>query len=287
MNVFRHQAAAYHELLTRARVFFTGRHRHLKIRSRWHSLLVGPTGAGKSAVTAELARAIGATFARVSMPSWVPAGAHNRAVRETIQEIICHVATNSKTVLYLDEAEKIGHDTAWNSCILGEVYDILDGRFPLGARNPDNDEMSEHDVEQLSAKLRDTVFVVACGTFQDFFETQSQGQIGFGVSAPGAAGPTVDVMARRIPRELLNRMNFEILFLPQLESAHYQAVAEEAEKSVPAWLRAEFRQAVNSRMQQAVASKSGCRFVEAALVDALKATHHLEVRRDDPFDALE
>lgn len=283
MRVFSHQSTAYAELVSRAQTYFAGHWRGLPIRTRWHSLVVGPTGSGKSMLGTLLAEETGASLLRIAATGYMPSGAHNRAVAETISTVIEHVHQHSKSILFLDELDKLWHDTAWNSYIRGELFDLLDGRFPVGAKSSGEGSTLEVDDEgtltlnqrnTLTEKLCSSTFVVAAGTFQEFYDARPGSvRIGFHGNIHGSTqscGPTANFIADRLPRELLNRFNSSLLVLPQLEPTHYQLIAQEAEKSLPAWLASAFRHAAVRRMEQAITAKSGCRFVEEALVDALR-----------------
>lgn len=121
MKIFSHQSAAYAELLLRAQTFFAGNWRNLPIKARWHSLILGPTGTGKSTLGTLLAEATGAALCRINIAGYMPSGAHNRAVAETISIIIDHIHRHSKSILFFEEIEKIWHDTSWNAYIRGEL----------------------------------------------------------------------------------------------------------------------------------------------------------------------
>ncbi len=284
MQIFSHQSAAYAELLLRAQTFFAGNWRNLPIRTRWHSLILGPTGTGKSTLGTMLAEATGAALCRISITGYMPSGAHNRAVAETISIIIDHIHRHSKSILFLEEIEKIWHDTSWNSYIRGEVFEILDGRLPVGVKAPetsllDADEDGTLTGSQLSAlteKLHSSAFIIGAGTFQEFYETPSNSRpIGFHQESHHTSqtfGPSADFIAKKLPRELLNRFNSSLLVIPSLEPTHYQLIAQQAEKSLPEWIQAAFKKAAAARMSQAIVAQSGCRFIEEALADALKCT---------------
>lgn len=285
MKIFSHQSAVYTELLLRARTFFEGNWRNLPIKTRWHSLVVGPSGTGKSTLGTKLQQEIGASLLRVSVPGWMPSGAHNRAVAETIPTIIEHIHTHSKTVLFLDELDKLHwNENSWTSYIKGELFEILDGRLPNGSKSKaestleteEDGTLTGSQFSTLTDKLRSSTFVVGAGTFQDFYETQScSGRIGFHhghTHSPRMIGPSAEIIVKKLPRELLNRFNSTLLLLPALDPTHYQMIAQQAEKSLPTWIRSAFKVAAAERMRQAIATHSGCRFVEEALADALKCT---------------
>ncbi|MDD5198222.1 MAG: AAA family ATPase [Terrimicrobiaceae bacterium] len=282
MKIFDHQSAAYQELLIRAQTYFAGHWRHLPIKTRWHSLIIGPTGGGKSALGTILAAETGAALLRINVTGWMPSGAHNRAVAETISTIIEHIHSHPKSILFLDEIDKVGYETPWNSYIRGELFEILDGVFPVGAKGTEDSSLAVDDQGTLSLSQRNTLaeklctttFVIGAGTFQDFYEAQGgSGQIGFQPEHQTllqSFGPTPEIIAKKLPREVVNRFNSSLLLIPQLDPSHYKLIAHQAEQSLPSWIQPAFREAASVRLTQAIAARSGCRFVEEALSDALK-----------------
>lgn len=142
MDALDHQRDALDEITRRARAFYTGDWRDLPIHPRWASLMVGPTGTGKTALAAMAAEAVGASMIRLSAPNWIPSGANNRGTRETIRVIAAHVATHDRTILVVDECEKIcdrDGDNSWKTYCRGELYDLADGRWPTGLNRPDGE----------------------------------------------------------------------------------------------------------------------------------------------------
>ena len=292
MKIFAHQASAYRELLARAQTFFAGHWRHLPIRCRWHSLVIGPTASGKTALASILSEDTGAGLLRVNVSNWMPAGANNRAVAETLETVVSHINAHNRSILFFDELDKIYHETPWMGYIRGELFEWLDGRLPLGTKPPafgEDDYEAQFPTEKsLSEKLRSTVFIVGAGTFQQFYETRRSPSIGFNPTEPESGiGPTADYIAQKLPRELTTRFNSQLLFLPELSPIHYQTLIREAEKSLPDWIAPAFRRAAILRMEQAIAVKSGCRFIEEALADALQISQPPPKPEEDPFAFLE
>lgn len=287
MQVFDHQIAALAEITARARAFYGGTWRKLPIRARFHSLLVGPTGSGKTALATLAAQAIGATLIRVAVPGWIPAGATGRSVAETIGTIAEAVGRNKKTLLVLDELEKACapasnsfsySDSPWQQHCRLEIYELLDGQWPQGFNIPETDDDDDsaptdesHCRELLTQKLQQTVFILGLGTFQSFFDSApSRRIIGFcGDTDTAADEISLDVIAEKLPRELTNRFG-DLIRLPELRDEHYRLIARQAEESLPEVMREAFRQEVNRRIQSAILAKKGVRFIEEALLEVLK-----------------
>jgi hypothetical protein len=246
-------------------------------------LVVGGTGVGKTALATIAGEALSATQVRISTPGWIPSGAHNRGATETLVMIAGHVTRNSRTLLILDEIDKIcahGHGSgqdAWLAYIRGEIMDLVDGRWPEGLRITADDADEEPPdakglAERLTIKLRNTVFIVGIGTFQDFFDSVgTRRTMGFVTDDDESLSEISAVtVAERLPRELANRFNSDLIRLPELRPADYQSIALEAAESLPEYIRAPFLVAANRQIPGAIAAKKGVRFLEEAMLDTLK-----------------
>ena len=275
MEILEHQRNAHDEIVTRARAYFRGDWRGLPVQPRWASLMVSSSGTGKTTVAAMAAKAVGASMLRVSAPNWMPTGAVNRGTRETISVIAEHVARHKRTLLVIDEADKlidVAGDSSWKLYIRGECYDLVDGRWPTGLNLPEtDDDKPDPTIETLTEKLRDTVFILAVGTFQSWFDDPaSRRTMGFGASDPAADELTADIIAEKMPRELANRFNSTLIRIPELSPADYHRIAQEAENKLPLRMQAAFRAEVATRIQGAISAKKGVRFLEEAMMEVLK-----------------
>ena len=282
MEIFHHQQAAMDEIVIRATTFYAGQWENLTIQPRFASLLAGPTGSGKTTIARLAAEKLGAKLLRLSMPGYMPAGAHNRGTKETINIIADFVARHDRTLLVLDEIDKlIGGSTAgsgmaaesWQSYIKGEIYDLCDGRWPTGLILMDDDEM-DITIEALTVKLRESVFILGIGTFQSWFDDAvSRRSIGFTNTddTDGAINAiTADVVAEMMPRELANRFNGALIRIPELCGDDYLRVIDDASAKLPGPIRQAFVREAHSRLQDAIKSKKGVRFLEEAVMEALK-----------------
>lgn len=280
MHALDHQREALEEITRRARAYFKGDWHNLPIQPRWASLMVGPTGTGKTAVAAMAAEAVGASMIRVSLPSWMPLGAHNRGTKETIAVISTHVARNDRTILVCDEVEKIfgdrnlnGSGDGWRAYLANELFDLCDGRWPTGLKDSDGDDMTAADLEALTTKLKTTVFVLAIGTFQDWFDSsKTRRGIGFGAEInPEADELTADIVANRMPREMANRLNGSLIRIPELKPEDYHRIAKEAESKIPEYMRLPFQVEVAKRIPSAISAKKGVRFIEESMMEVLQS----------------
>lgn len=281
MEPLEHQREAVAEITARGKAFFSGRWRGLNLMCRWHTLLVGGTGTGKSTLANLVAQACSAVPIRIATPGYMPCGAHNRGVRETIMIIAEHVATNPRTLLILDELEKLSGlagggrgagggnvADAWQTYIRGELQELTDGRWPAGLNLMNLDVPDIITLDKLTEKLRETVFILGIGTFQGVLDSASRRTIGFSGTSENPEGTKAisnETVAEYLGRELGNRFHTGIVRLPELGADDYQRIAKEAELKLPEDLREPFRREVAIRIPDAITNKKSVRFLEEAL----------------------
>lgn len=281
MEPLEYQIDALNEITARARAYYSGRWKVLSLPSRWHTLMVGGTGVGKSTLANLAAKTCSAVPLRISTPGYMPSGAHNRGVRETIVVIAEHVVAHPRTFLIIDELEKISGGTgggrgaggggnvadSWQTYIRGELQEITDGRWPAGL-NLMNLEGPYINIEELTTKLRETVFILGIGTFQGVLDSASRRTIGFSGTCEnpdGAHAINSDTVVEYLGRELGNRFHTGIVRLPELKADDYHRLAKEAELKLPDNLREPFRREVGKRVADAIINKKSVRFLEEAL----------------------
>lgn len=288
MEPLDHQRQALAEIVSRARAFFRGDWQSLPVQPRWASLMIGPTGTGKTAVAAMAAEALGdydpaalmwgkpVSLLRVSSPNWMPSGANNRGTRETISVIAEHVVRHDHTILFCDEIEKLTDrdgDSSWKMYCRGELFDLLDSRWPSGLTLPEvDDDTPDPTIVTLTEKLRETVFIVAAGTFQSWFDdSASRRSMGFGAEIDTETHElSANIIAEKMPRELANRFNSNIIRIPELRPDDYHRIANEAADKLPERMQQAFRAEVARRIPGAIAAKKGVRFLEECIMEVLK-----------------
>ena len=265
------QKPAVAEITARARAFFafnSGSFRDIRdcgLRPRWATIIAASTGLGKSTTAYIVAESLGASLLRVSAPSYMPCGAHNRGTKETLVVIAQHVAQNDRTILFLDELDKIHEDNAWQGYIRNELFDLIGGTFPTGMTIPELDKGPDPTIEELNEKLRTTVFFLAAGTFQQWFDSARERRtMGFGAQDQENEEITADIIAEKLPRELAYRFG-KIVRLPELRENDYRQIALEAVSMLPERFREPFRTEVGARIAEAVREKKGVRYIEEAL----------------------
>jgi SpoVK/Ycf46/Vps4 family AAA+-type ATPase len=277
MKILEHQQEAFDEIIARATAYYSGRWKGLDLDCRWNTLIVGGTGTGKSTLATLASQACSAVPLRIATPGYVPCSAHNRGANETITVIAEHVAKHPRTFLIYDELEKLcagvgggagsaGSSDTWQSYIRGEILEISDRRWPIGMNLPEIYGRPDITIEELTTKLKETVYILGIGTFQSALDSASQRTIGFS----GEQNPATDVIRNEtvtglLGRELGNRFHSELLRLPELRTEDYHRMAREAENKLPERMRELFRQEIAKRITEAVANKKSVRFLEEAL----------------------
>jgi len=278
MEALAHQKAALAEIVARARAYFAANTDALKclpIQPRWATILCAPTGSGKTALALMAAQAefVEANLLRVSIPGWMPCGAHQRGARETIRVIAEHVGRNARTFLVFDEIDKLIATTgdSWQGYIRGEIYELLDGRWPTGLHEVEDENDNEIPISKLTDRLKDSVFILSIGTFQGWFDSaHTRRTIGFGDDANSTTEEiSAEQVAELMPRELANRHNGTIVRLPELRAADYHRIAHEILNKMPEQMREPFRVEVERRIHGAIAAKKGVRFLEEAMTAVL------------------
>lgn len=274
MEALEHQVKALEEIAARARAYFClseNSWQNLPIRPRWATILCAPTGSGKTTIASMVAHAVDASLIRTSVPSYMPCGAHQRGAKETICVIAEHVARNDRTILVLDEIDKMVTTTqeSWRSYILSELYDLLDGRWPTGLREVEDDNDNQIPIESLTEKLRESVFILSIGTFQDWYDSpQDRRTIGFGESDEKKEISS-ELIAQKLPRELANRHNGSIVLMPELNDGDYRIIAQQTINKLPHNLKIPFKIEVERLIEDAIKAKKGVRYLEEAMMSTL------------------
>ncbi|MBA4135881.1 MAG: hypothetical protein C0518_01035 [Opitutus sp.] len=204
------QKRVFEELRAIAEVFFEGRDLG-PIAPRWTTLIIGPTGIGKSHLVRRLADQLGLEAVRVGVSSWVPAGAKLDPTSLTV--VLDHVRKGTRFVLHLEEADKLAgsRTDAWSQGQLSELLMLLDGA--PGAPWTDRDRFL----------FRRNALVVATGAWQEIFERTSPG-LGFGAQRAETDRRSEVQRAGKIPAELLARFGQHLILEP-LTTEDFQGLA--------------------------------------------------------------
>jgi SpoVK/Ycf46/Vps4 family AAA+-type ATPase len=176
------QSTALELLIHRAEAYFSGLGRGLAFVPRFNSLLLAPTGSGKTKIARDLAKLMGAELFSVSISEWIVRGAQNE--KSTISILLSVLKSSPKTVLLLDEIDKCTSQTdgAWTRSLAAEVWALLDRRLPPTGEPPVGSEDHEH----LQMRLTNGMYIIGAGTFQRAWEQSARPTCGFNANASHA-----------------------------------------------------------------------------------------------------
>jgi SpoVK/Ycf46/Vps4 family AAA+-type ATPase len=266
-TIFPHQREVFDRLRATAQAYFLGDWQQLSIQPRWARLLVAPTGTGKSHLVRAVAAACQARFFQVSFGNWIPTGCSRAQGRQTVQSLVDALVGNERTVLLIDEIDKVAEETSWTAYLRSELYSILDGQFPAGTQFADEMELHARRREAAARRrLRVGCWIVGVGTWQSLWDRRTTGSIGFHESS-AAAPLALDALSGTIPRETLNRFSSDLVIMSSMTAADYQAALVATARELPDELQDRFFARASKRITTAVQNGSGCRFLEEVLAE--------------------
>ena len=282
-------------LLPVARIATSGCRKDLPVKLRTASLVIGPSGGGKSHLARSLGERLTLPIMVINVSSWVVLSARNEP---WTYSVICQWLDSLQDkggILVLDEICALDRRSDWVTYIRLEVHDLMDGIIPLAARlpSPPSDNLWGEDPpnelpdaiqrEILAKRLRDRVFILACGAWQHAWRSNSR-QIGFGSATAALEPPSCEQILESIEPELRQRFRNEVCWLPPLAYSDYVTVSANIENRISdkrtrnAWNRL-----AGPAIEEAVAGGLGMRVFEELMLAALLDAHD----RDEPGrDAL-
>ena len=291
------QCALLTRLLPVARIATSRCREDLPVRLRTHSLIVGPSGSGKSHLGRSLGASLTDCFGKrlpdvsvlvVNVSSWVVLSARNEP---WTYSSICQWLDSLQDdggILVLDEICALDNATdPWIGHVRQEVQQLLDGIIPLAARMPSlppkdgwettSDAPSEWvQRETLARRLRDRVFLLACGAWQHAWRSNFR-QIGYGSGPSALEPPSREQILTAIEPELRQRFRNEIGWLPPMTIADYLSVsAKIASQISDQRIRTAWNRLAGPAIDEAVAGGLGMRVFEELMLAALLDTQVLE-----------
>ena len=204
------QKAACEQLLEVAETFFGMRWESLgAMRPRLDSLIVGPTGLGKSHLVRVVSRKLGIPRLRLSFGEWLVTG--SREMPRTLDRVHAFVDEHPLGIIHIDELDKFRSTLTsdWSTSVLVELFLLLDRSLQQPTR-------TYIWTEQLQEKLQRSFLMVGCGTWQAMWAERNKRPIGFHPSTGSSHGSVQREIANRsvIPDELLRRFSSRLIILP-------------------------------------------------------------------------
>lgn len=277
------QEEVLRQILPIAKIATSGTIAAFPVRPRTHSLLVGPSGAGKSHIAREIGELLGIPTMVINTSTWVIMSARNEPW--TFSEICSWLDSNGSAggILVLDECDKLGCGTgssssSWLDHIQLEIHDLLDGVIPLAARLPGQSGIEpwecdcsstadDHLRTMLSARLRNKVFILGCGAWQQAWAGIAKRKIGFGGAAPATGSPGAEQILEMIKPELRQRFRDAICWLPPMTADDYHTVSLRIEEELPMQcMRKTWNRLAGPMIQRAIEGGLGMRVFEELML---------------------
>jgi len=275
--ILEHQKDAFHQLIAIGNACISLLRNHLPISLRFNTMLIGPSGSGKSHLARMVAAELGIPFLPITVTSWILLGSADRAGVRTWQMILSFLNKNAKApgvMIFLDEIDKLADcNTSWDIHLKCEVFNLLDFQIPSGVRDDADDEINDDCMSRAQKVLSARTFIVAAGAFQHIWEARACAKVGFQLQPTCTSPINLNILAKTLPRELTNRFRSKVIVLPQLTEADYHRMLQLTASRLPTFLMKTFLLMGERRIPAALNCQQGCRFVEELLLDVLMQEH--------------
>ena len=278
------QQSVINELIPIARIATNGMRADMPIRPRTHSLIISPSGGGKTFLASSIGSRLGLPTMVINVPSWVVLSARNEPwTLSDVCEFVYKYPNGS--VIILDEADKGSNGSSdWSATIFGELLSLLDGVIPQATKLPvDMDDLSSWESPQpnppvlverrvLEKLLRERVFIVGCGAWQHAWRSNSR-QIGFPVEKASTEPPSREQLLQSIKPELRQRFRNKICWMPPMSRLDYQTVSDSIVKGIQnPETRHIWHSLADAAIDQALADCLGMRVFEELMLTSLLHT---------------
>lgn len=253
--IYDFQKTAYDKLLRTAVAHRVASDFKLPVQPRFHRLLVGQSGSGKTFVAREVAKELGWKCLTLNCASWTVIGGRETPTWDAIGEWLLCIPSDECAILILDEIDKVsGHDS-WTRYLRAEVFSLMDGLVPSPSVIPPNALESE-----LTEAMKKTL-VIGCGAFQDAFESKPTAGFNSSLVYPTSS----DDLAKFLQRELVNRFDSDIIIFPQLKKNDYIDMVKEIKPYLNEEIYEEVYKVALEKIDDAIQNRTAARFVENVL----------------------
>jgi len=275
--IFDHQQSAFQKLRRAGNVCFSPLRSHLPMQPRTNSLLIGPSGSGKSYLARSVAQSFGLECKALTVAEWMLIGSSSKGAQRTWNSIFDFLLKNHSkrgAVIFLDEIDKLDGTGDWCQHLRVEVFRLLDLIVPPDLIDENDRKIDPMIFSKVSEFLKHRTFLIAAGAFQSLWEAGNKQIGGFGrESIPDARTP--ELLSYHLHTELINRFRTDIVVLEPLGIADYESMLLASTEKMPPHLQERFLLMGERRIDDARRNKQGVRFLEELLADVI-AEDHLE-----------
>ena len=269
--IFEHQSHAFEKLLSAGRICFSPLRETLPIQPRTNSLVVGPTGTGKTFLANAVAKSLGVPCKHLSIAEWILLGTSSRGAARTwssIFDFLRQCRNGRGAMIFLDELDKLTGTSDWCQHLRVEVFRLLDHDLPPDLTDSDDDKHPDALVASVTRVLKHKTFLVAAGAFQHLWDSVGHRVGGF-ASEPEREIPSAAQLAGHLARELVNRFRGDIVLLPDLAARDYENILLAAAAKMPEPMQERFLSLGTGRIAMAHTNRQGVRFLEELVADVL------------------
>jgi SpoVK/Ycf46/Vps4 family AAA+-type ATPase len=212
------QQRCFEQIMARADLFFSQPEdlNRGRIPVQTNSLLLGPTGSGKTVVARAVADALGANFMHLTYGTWIVDGAQD--TNSTMRTILWQLRNTPPLVLFIDEIDKFAFGssdgTGWNISVRNDLWMILDRALPWAVYEVKGGFITHFPKELRSAKALESmfnrkVFIIGAGTWQHL--QRPKPGMGFIPGRPSPVDGEQITSKGNLPEEVLRRFNNDLL----------------------------------------------------------------------------
>ena len=277
------QQRVVEELLPVAKIATDGCREGMAIIPRCHSLIVAPSGVGKSYVARYMSNMLKLPILVLNVGSWVLLS--HKSESWTWTHIVDWISSLSGGgILVLDEIDKCAGGSEWSNYLRLEIHSLLDAvidtTIPLPSQvneflleNPWTEALDQTAPQVrgcLEKVLRERVMVIGCGAWQSAWRGNAR-QMGFSNSGTESIPepPSREQILASIEPELRQRFRDSIILMNPMTKADYLHVAGSIENIIPHYFLPAWRCLIPDAIQQAVERTLGMRAFEELLLQAM------------------